>query len=552
MAQLFPATLPEEILKDSFRSSEVQVYNALQQLDDSYHIYYSSPWLGTMPDGSEIDGEADFLVAHSEYGLLSIEVKGGRVDIDNNDQWTSTDRHNFKRTVKNPVRQSLSSKHQILEHLNKSSHWTRRYINANHGVILPHSVRPSRDFRPDMPLKIFAFDEDMKFLDKWVQSRMQDTMGDRCEGLGEDGLYAIKDMFTRQISLRVRLGTHLKEDMKEISLKTNEQILLIREMADNRRMGITGAAGTGKTILAMEKAIMMAEENKRVLLLCFNRPLGKYIKEELADYPTITATHFHQYCSDLAAAAKPASDVTDLQSLTEDLVENFVDSGQVEFDAVIIDEGQDFRDTWLESLEVVVRSGETGVIYIFHDDNQNVMATGSQYISRLAAARYRLTRNFRNTKEIFRKTEQYYSSTTPVRPVGPEGINTIFHEAANPDAVKRLLAERAGHLIKSEGIQPGEITILFANSSAVDLVRDKRGYRVGQYRAGNAENRNLEQLCVDTIRRFKGLESPVVILVVDGEAVRSSELMYTGITRAQVALEVVGPRHALNSIQECP
>lgn len=540
--------MPEEILNDPLRSSEVQVYTALKgQLDSDYHVYYSSPWLGTRPDGSEIDGEADFLVAHPVKGLLAIEVKGGRVAIDNNDQWTSTDRHGFKRKVKNPVKQALSSKYQILKKLNKSPHWTQRYINANHGVVLPHSVRPGRDFRPDMPLNLFAFDTDVSYLDSWVSTRME-ISSDRYDMLGVDGLYALEDMFTREIRLKVRLGTHISQDMKDISLKTDEQVLIIREMEDNPRMAITGAAGTGKTVLAIEKALMMAEENKKVLLLCFNRPLGLYLGDVLAEYPTITATHFHQYCSDVAnASGAKGSDFTQ-DTLGNNLIDNFVDAGLEEYDAVIIDEGQDFKDSWLNSLEVVVASGDNGVLYIFYDDNQNVMRNSVSYIDSLISAKYRLTRNFRNTKKIFRKTEKYYTGKTRVRPIGPEGTPPAFHEASSDTELKSVLAARVGSLIKTDRIPAGDIAVLFPDSKSADKVKDNRGYRIGPYRACNSEHRSSDMLCVDTIRRFKGLESPVVLLVINGDTAKSDELLYTGLTRAQAALEIIGPRHAMNKI----
>jgi hypothetical protein len=550
LAKIFPEKVPEEILNDPLRSSEIQIYTALkEQLDSDYHVYYSSPWLGTRPDGSEIDGEADFLVAHSVKGLLAIEVKGGRVAIDNHDKWTSTDRHGFKRKVKNPVKQALSSKYQILKKLNNSPHWTQRYINANHGVILPHSVRPGRDFRPDMPLNLFAFDTDVNYLDSWVSARMEPG-SDRYDMLGADGLYALEDMFTREIRLKVRLGTHINQDMKEISLKTDEQILIIREMEDNPRMTITGAAGTGKTVLAIEKALMMAEENKKVLLLCFNRPLGLYLGDFLAKHPTITATHFHQYCSDMAnASGAEGSDFTQ-DSLENSLIDNFVDAGLEEYDAVIIDEGQDFKDSWLNSLEVVVANGDNGVFYIFYDDNQNVMRNSVSYINGLISAKYRLTRNFRNTKKIFRRAEKYYTGKTRVRPIGPEGTPLAFHEAANDAELKSVLAARVGSLIKTDRIPAGDIAVLFPDSKSADKVKDNRGYRIGPYRASNSEHRCPDMLCVDTIRRFKGLESPVILLVINGDTANSDELLYAGLTRAQAALEIIGPRHAINRVRD--
>src|SRR4051812_3282124 len=107
MATIFPAELPGSILGDPLRSAEVEVYNALRDLlPAEYHVFYSSPWLGTDAEGREIDGEADFIVAHAETGLLFIEVKGGVIAVDHNNLWTSTDRHQITRRIKNPVLQA--------------------------------------------------------------------------------------------------------------------------------------------------------------------------------------------------------------------------------------------------------------------------------------------------------------------------------------------------------------------------------------------------------------------------------------------------------------
>jgi hypothetical protein len=550
MARMFPEELPREVLEDSRRSSEVLVYNALRdQLSDKYHVYYSSPWLGTNPDGSEIDGESDFLVAHSEKGMLSIEVKGGIVGIDNNDQWTSIDRHRFKRDIKNPVQQARSSKYQLLKKLKESPHWQPRFICARHGVILPHSVRPARDFRPDMPLKLFAFDTDMNVLEDWVTSRLGsgETGDDRIRPLGDDGLYALDDMLARTIQLRVSLSTNVNQDMKDIKLKTDDQIFIIREMEDNHRMAISGAAGTGKTVLAIEKAMILAENNKRVLLLCFNRPLGSYLKHKLEHLPTITATHFHQFCRDVAKAAGVKLEGVPQTVLAESLVDNFTEAGLNEYDAIIIDEGQDFSDDWLTTLEVVVKAGNDGVLYIFYDDNQNVMSTSASYIRELPLAKHHLTRNFRNTRSIFQKAEHYYEGDY-VRPIGPEGTEPKLTAIGNSDELKAKLADRIGSLTQTEGIQQGDIAILFPHSQAASILKDDKGYRVGRNRASDAEHRNSEQVVVDTVRRFKGLESAVILLVVDGDVAKNAELLYVGMTRAQAVLEVFGPEHVLRAL----
>lgn len=548
---MFPENLPREVLDDKKRSSEVQVYNALnEQLDNNHFVFYSSPWLGTNSDGSEIDGEADFLIAHAEKGMLSVEVKGGMVEIDSNDNWTSTDRHKIKRYVKNPVNQARTSKHQLLKKLKESSKWQSRYICVRHGVILPHSAKPKRDMRPDMPLNLFAFDSDMKYLDVWVDSRFgsNENGEGKVKPLGDDGLSALDDMLAREVKLRVRLGTNINQDLKDIQLKTDDQIFILREMEANHRMSIAGAAGTGKTILAIEKSLMLAEQSKRVLLLCYNRPLGEYLKQSLADSPTVTAMNFHQYCNEIAQAAGQDVSSLTVAELENSLIDNFVTAGLEEYDAVIIDEGQDFKNDWLTSLEVVVDAGDDGILYIFYDDNQNVMASNANYIKSLSLAKHNLTRNFRNTQSIFKGAERYYNGGF-VRSIGPSGNKITYTAVANQAKLKLKLAERIGSLIQAEGIQPGDIAVLFSNFDEALCLSEGDEYRIGRYSAKKAEERSNEWVVVDTIRRFKGLESPVILLVINGDTANRDELLYTGITRAQAILEIFAPAHVLHQIK---
>jgi len=556
MAKMFPSVLPKEVLQDPKRSSEVLVYNKLaEQLDDTYYIFYSSPWLGTMPDGREIDGEADFMIAHAQKGILIIEVKGGLVKIDSDNNWTSTDRHNITYNIKNPVQQASKSKYNILEKLKKSPRWSPRFISATHGVILPHSARYPRDLRPDMPLKIFAFDEDMKYLDTWVESRFvsnedsDNEKGITIQPLGSDGLNALEHMIASKITMRVRLSTTVHEDLKDIQLKTDEQILILGDLEENNRQAIAGAAGTGKTVLAIEKAIMLAEEGKRSLLLCFNRPLSQYLMEVVKGYQLITAMNFHQFVRSVATDAGIDIETEDLEDLTEDLVDNFVDSEKEEFDAVIIDEGQDFEDEWLDSLEVVVKDGENGVLYIFFDDNQNVKFSNSEYINKLPLNKYRLSRNFRNTKQIFRQAEKYYDGGH-VKPIGPEGNKIHWNEIKNENEMKGRLAERFSTLITSEGIDEGDVVVLTPDSKVLEKYFDKQKLRLGKYPAVKAENRCTDKPVIDTIRRFKGLESPIIFLVLDGTTFEHAELLYTGLTRAQAAVEIFASERIIHMMNQ--
>lgn len=552
MALMFPATIPAEIARDPKRKAEISVYERLRrQLGDEFHVFYSSPWLGTRPDGSEVDGEADFLVAHEVLGLLAIEVKGGGIRIDSDNNWTSTDRFGIERRIRNPVQQARASKHQLIEKLRKSDKWRPRFIRARHGVILPDVERPSNDMRPDMPLHLFAFANDMRHLDAWVRSRFRSAeeteSSEKVAHLGADGLTAIDDLLAGPIRLLVKLRTTIDETVRDISLRTADQVWVLRELEDHRRMKVVGAAGTGKTILAVEKSLMLAREGLRTLLLCYNRPLSLHLASLVVGEPLITCSGFDAFARKVADQAGVAVGGKSTEELADALIDNFVEAGMEEFDAVVIDEGQDFRDGWLRSLEAVVRDAANGTLYVFYDDNQNVTGSSAGYIVGLPSAERRLGMNLRNTKAIFKEANKYYRGGF-VRPVGPDGVDVLWH-SWNEENPATQLSKRLGTLIKTEGITPGDIAILLPTASDVETFRSDGKIRVGKYEASNAETRRPDRIVVDSIRRFKGLESPVVLLLVNGAIQDNDEVLYTGMTRAQVLLEVFGPSHMIDCLR---
>ena len=552
MATMFPSGLPPAILKEPRRQAEVDVFDAFRdQLDDAYHVFYSSPWLGTKPDGSEVDGEADFVVAHPELGILTIEVKGGGISIDADNEWTSTDRHGITRRIKNPVDQARQSKHELLHKLKASKSWRPRYINMRHGVILRHVKQPAESLRPDMPLDLFAFAADMDSLGSWVARRFGSTKIAESpvayQPLGSDGLVALDDLLARPIRLNVQVGTSVEEDLKEIKLKSAEQVWILEDLKANRRMAIAGAAGTGKTILAVEKAVMMAKEGRRTLLVCYNRPLSQHLQTMVKAEPLVTATHFDKFCRDVANAAGLDTSHLGHEYLAHTLIDNFATADLEEFDAIIIDEGQDFKDEWLQSLEVIVRDERDGILYVFYDDNQSVSQSLPQYICQLPAAQYRLGRNFRNTQKIFEQASRHYRGSF-VRCIGPTGEPVQFTELAAGVSLADVIRRRVGRLVKSEGIQAEDIALLLPSMQLVESIRTESHDRFGSIPIINAEEKG-NAVTVDSVRRFKGLESPVVLLVLTAELRDYDELLYTAITRAQARLEVFAPRNVIERMQ---
>src|SRR5262245_3955534 len=122
MALMWPRQIPPDVVQNPRRSTELEVFQKLsRELDDTWWVFYSRPWLGMTPTGEEKDGECDFVVAHPDKGLLCIEVKGGAVSWNSESgQWTSRDRNRITHNIKDPVDQARRSKHELLGRLKQN------------------------------------------------------------------------------------------------------------------------------------------------------------------------------------------------------------------------------------------------------------------------------------------------------------------------------------------------------------------------------------------------------------------------------------------------
>jgi len=555
MANMHPKELPGYIRDNPLRTAECKVYDALEaQLDDTFHVYYSSPWLGTSETGEEKDGEADFTIAHIDNGMLVVEVKGGRVRIeDDTRQWISTDRNGTDHKIKNPVGQARSGKHNLLEALNARPEFELPYINARHGVILCDTERPNNDLAPDMPLKIFAFADDMNHLESWVISRYGCRDGekhpDRIKPLGLPGIMALKAMLSDGIQLNVDLRAYLDSDVRRIEVLSEEQYGILEELADNPRMAIAGAAGTGKTVLAAHKAVTVAKKGKPTLLVCFNEPLACHLRSRLFDQTDLEVFSFHKLCEEFSRAAGlplPPSAERNTEYFDRELPESFVTAlsrmPERRFAAIVIDEGQDFHDLWLENLELALADDQSATFYVFYDNNQQVMNRSGDYIRSMQAARRSLRRNFRNTRKIFATASRFYAGDNVV-PIGPVGEPVMVSEAGNESVAMTRLREKLGELIIAKSIRPERISVLTGSREETKKIVGEG--HVGRYPTTNAASPEEGSVIVDSVRRYKGLEADVIILFLPESYINDVEMLYVASTRAKGLLVIIGSDTAM-------
>jgi hypothetical protein len=540
MARMIPPEIPEPIRSDPKRSAEIRVYSELdKQLPDSFTVYYSRPWRQRLGNGSVVDGEADFVIASPDWGILVIEVKGGRVARDGRaDRWTSTDRNDEVHSIKNPVQQARQSMHVLLDRLKRFPWFRERFIKIGYAVILPDCGQPADDLGIEMPLEMFAWAEHMDGLRKRLLRMLwpaaQPDPEKQHDLVGERGIAILDDLLAKSFCLELPFGALLGRATRRIVELTANQFWILDALDRNSRVAVSGGAGTGKTVLAFEKARRMASHGTRTLLLCFNKGIVEALSSAHHIPRALTIRTFHSLAGNMCQQAgiqldePPESGRAAFyrNQLPNGLLAAIDKRPDLRFDAVIIDEAQDFEESWWVPIELLLNDTQISPLYVFFDDNQNIFGRQSHLLSNLPF-RFQLTRNLRNATSVFASFAPYYVGSAYEAGTDLPG-EVSFHPEINTQAA---LASFVARLVRVDHIPPSQIAVLSCRPLEDSL------FSLHQFSL--ATSLELPIRC-ESVWRFKGLEAPVVVLTdIDG-ALHNREVLYTALSRAQVRLCVLG------------
>lgn len=521
--RMWPAELPQQIRRDRYRRAEVKVYDQFAAgLTSDWTVFYSRPWLGITATGAEVDGEADFVVAHGRRGFLAVEVKGGGISYDPaGDRWLSRDSDGIRHVIKNPFDQARRAKHALLQKLRECRQWPKaRFVRARHAVVFPDSEAPPGDLGVDMPRDLICCRKDLPHLREWIDLRL--SGGDEDE-LGRDGMKALEDLLARPFALRVPLGHVLEEADREIGILTPEQFHILDAIAFNNRVAVGGGAGTGKTVVAIEDALRLAQAGRRTLLTCFSAPLAAMLRERLRGTAVI-AMSFPELCREADRQAGFPE-----RPFTEASAERLLDvAGRVtglRFDAIIVDEGQDFRSHWWVAVDALLVSASPSVLHVFYDSNQGIYGAVSSELAGFSMLPIHFGRNLRNTKAIHDVASRFYTGL-PVRAEGPAGVSVEWLACAE-EKIPSELGHRVRRLVSAESVAAEDIAILVPGPEYLArIVSEILGWK--------------REVTVSTIADFKGLERSVVLLAATRALADDRQSAYVGLSRARTHLVVVG------------
>lgn len=550
MARMYPSPISPDTKSDAER----QIYDLLkQQLDHSFVAIQNVVWIAHDDKQGANDGETDFVIAHPEHGVLVLEVKGGEIVLDrNSQQWFSFDRYGTKHDIKDPFRQAVGASHTLYRKLTNAN-LTRRYsYDVRHAVAFP-AVGLSHDLRPDAPRDIIIDQSRLNVLEDVILSIFDYWKGETGgkQPPGRAGLDALIKLLAPSWHLRSRLSYVLEDEAEQIKKLTESQFRVLSILQRRRRASIVGGAGTGKTMLAVEKACRLLAEGVEVLLVCYNRNLAEWLQEVIQRDERVTAEDFereriivatfHQLCGKAVHWAElPMPAVKHNQTFYDETLPNLllqsIDKMQRRFDAIIIDEAQDFHEDWWLALEALLRDEEKGIFYVFFDDNQRIYHK-IEHIP-IEEEPFPLDMNCRNTKEIHEALLPYSRATYPTHCVDCPHGRPIEIVEVEEEEIRDALRDKLLELVDEQGIEPTDMVILTPRS--MEKSQWQEGDRLGTLTlTWNMDTTLSNRVRVSTIYRFKGLESPIVFLT-ELDHAKSDELIYVGLSRASNDAIIIG------------
>ncbi len=261
---------------------------------------------------------------------------------------------------------------------------------------------------------------------------------------------------------------------------------------------------------------------------------------------------FHELCATLTARASlapppgtPAEKLYD-EVLPELLMQAYERLNDDRYDALIIDEGQDFLPLWWTAVQECLDPDGLGLLRIFYDDNQRVYTSASDLPQETALIPIRLSLNLRNTRRIHELVRQHYTGHE-IEAVGPEGVEVRWIRTSTPGQIPERISDCVTRLCSLEHVPPDHIAVLAATTAETDIIAPNG--RLAGHPATTCTDASEGCLVLDTIRRFKGLERPVVVIAASPESVISDELPYVALSRARTHLVIAGTDSVLDRLR---
>ncbi|GAA0466039.1 3'-5' exonuclease [Alkalibacillus silvisoli] len=601
-------TVPETIRRTA-TSGERTLFNTLKEyLPEDYIVYFEPEIHGRRPD---------FVIIGPDLGVIVIEVKDWTLNTivkANKDEWLIFGRNQQQAMEKNPYKKAEEFTFHLMNHLKKDSHLIQSEGKNKHNLKFPcgygavfsrlNTSQLSREqlysvIDPQFCLGRDEIDPDHENFSEEVLIEKLMNMFKINFRLREPLSKADIDAIRHKLFPEVRISGEFKQPaphqdqilLSMHNLKTMDihQENYAKNLGDKNRL-IRGVAGSGKTLILATRAALLARENPdwNILILCYNISLANYLKQlidikvtelesegdqgslfdhdqsEVESFGNIEVYNFHSFLYNHFK-------IKDEQ--IPSLINSLKDNNQLmkKYDAILIDEGQDFEQEWLNLVSHLLNP-TTQSLLLVEDRAQNIYKRKRSYVEDTGLSfqgRSKiLSINYRNTQQIVRFAWDFYRhnsslsnkvaeqefegeiiapKTTPRK--GPEPyIHKANRFTDEMDQVSRVIDK----LNKEHNIPFSEMVILYrvkwtSDQNYIGAIKHKlQSHDIPHYwisenaKAKRNYAKDDNKVKISTIESSKGLDFQAVFIVsidqmpfhlVEDEN-REAALLYIAMTRA--------------------
>lgn len=353
-----------------------------------------------------------------------------------------------------------------------------------------------------------------------------------------------------------------------------QQEQLARSLGEGHRV-IHGVAGSGKTLILGYRAEYLAKVCRQpIAILCYNKALAAKLadtieRKGLAD--KVVAVNFHAWCVrqlDTYHVDKPAQ-TGDLNAYFEACVDRLiraVDNDLIprgQYDAVLIDEGHDFKPEWFKLIVQMVNP-DTKSLLVLYDDAQAIYQKHEKrhfsFSSVGVQAKGRTTilkLNYRNTAEILsvarafaaelltaRNTEDDEAPTVQPMSTGRHGPPPVLVQLPSLRKEAEYLADKLSAAHRT-GTPWHDMALLYRRYGIGEALADVLRQRAIPFQSLQGKGKKAvyapshDSVKLITMHSSKGLEFPLVGIAGLGAPLKDDEtpedearLLYVAMTRA--------------------
>ncbi len=589
MAKMIPAWI------DSQSTAENRVFDLLASdpATEDWTVLHS---LGLSRTAKWPYGEIDFVVIVPHEGIICLEVKGGGVSCQEGD-WQTIDRNGIvHRLTKSPWDQARVSMQALRKSV--SQHFREKALGSlcpfGCAVVFPDVTcpPPTPEFEPCDAIDCEDLRQPIsKSIMRAARRRLrefQPRTGERLPSASE--VKAIRNYLRPDFDRIVAKGPALDQADSTLMRLTEEQYAALDMLEEEPRCLFEGAAGTGKTLLALEYARRAGRDGSKVLFACKNLLLGHWLCKKAENMDGVTAGAWYEIAKDLIMGGNDDSLKSEFQKQECELsgqgytgqnklynelyplyLESTLDEKEPPYDVLVVDEAQDLvKPRILDSFNLIVRGGLAGGRWaVFGDPLQSILdkvrfvapfdgphdvfsdplhlSEPTEYLKEALSSysesfvKAKLTKNCRNTRSIAEKTANLTGLERPPFTLNREaGLPVERRYWRTPSDLRRFLENRIDLLTAKEEVSIQDIVLLSPYK-----MRDSRlsgVEKISRFPLTNISNaKNVAgagELKFSNIKSFKGLESQVVIIV-DIDRIDKDEhraFLYVAMSRARSLL----------------